>query len=58
MLLYQNQTDDALAELRRAVELAPQDPSAHASLARALSAKGLDDEAERERQKARDAQPR
>ena len=52
MFLYQHQVEEALGELRRAAELAPQDPSAHASLAKALSAKGLDDEAEQERIKA------
>ena len=41
VLLYQGQVDDALTELRRAVELAPQDPGNHAALAKALSAKGL-----------------
>jgi len=55
MLLYQNRLDAALSELRRASELAPQDPSTHASLAKALSAKGLESEAEEERQKARPA---
>jgi arylsulfatase A-like enzyme/Flp pilus assembly protein TadD len=57
MLLYQHQTDEALIELRRATELAPHDPGAHASLAKALSAKGLDVEAEQERLKSQAAQP-
>ena len=48
VLLYQGQVDDALTELRRAVELAPQDPGNHAALAKALSAKGLTAEAEEE----------
>ena len=52
ILLYQGQVDDALTELRRAVELAPQDPGNHAALAKALSAKGLTAEAEEEMRKA------
>ena len=47
VLLYQGQVDDALTELRRAAELAPMDPANHAALAKALSAKGLNAEAQR-----------
>ena len=55
--LYQGQVDDALAELRRAAELAPQDPGNHAALAKALSAKGLNDEAKEEMRKAQQGRP-
>jgi len=49
--------DDALRELRRAVELAPQDPGNHAALAKALSARGLTAEAEEEMRKAQPGRP-
>jgi len=51
-LLYQDKLDEALVELRRAVELAPQEPSVHESLAKALAAKGLNAEAEQEMRRA------
>jgi Flp pilus assembly protein TadD len=51
-LLYQNKLDDAIAELRRAVELAPQEPIMHESLAKALAAKGLTTEAAEETRRA------
>jgi Flp pilus assembly protein TadD len=51
LVLYQGQVDDSLAELRRAVELAPRDPSTHAALAKALTAKGLTAEADEEMHK-------
>jgi Flp pilus assembly protein TadD len=57
VLLYQGQTDDALTELRRAADLAPQDPANHAALAKALSKKGLNDEAAEEMQKAQQGRP-
>ena len=50
--------DEALTELRRAAELAPQDAGNHAALAKALSAKGLNDEAQEEMRKAPEEQPR
>jgi arylsulfatase A-like enzyme/cytochrome c-type biogenesis protein CcmH/NrfG len=53
VLLYRREVDPALTALRRAAELAPSDPKIHASLARALEAKGLTDEAQREMEKAR-----
>jgi len=49
--------DDALSELRRAVELAPLDPANHAALAKALSAKGLGAEAQEEMRKAQQTRP-
>jgi Flp pilus assembly protein TadD len=55
-LLYQGQVDDALAELRRAAELQPQDPAVHLSLAKALAAKGLNKEAEEEMRRGQQAQ--
>jgi Flp pilus assembly protein TadD len=58
VLLYQGQLDDALTELRRAAELQPQDNSVHASLAKALAAKGLNQEAQEEMNRAQQAQPR
>jgi Flp pilus assembly protein TadD len=56
-LLAQGQVDDALAELRKAAELTPQDAGAHAALARALTAKGLTAEAQEEMQKAQASRP-
>jgi Flp pilus assembly protein TadD len=56
-LLYQNKLDDAIVELRRAVELAPQEPIMHESLAKALTAKGLTAEAEEETRRAQQLQP-
>jgi Flp pilus assembly protein TadD len=56
-LLYQNKLDDAIAELRRAVELAPQEPTVHESLAKALAAKGLTAEADEETRRAQQPVP-
>ena len=56
--MYQGKVDEAIAELRRAVELAPQEPSMHESLARALSAKGLTEEADQEMRRAQQPAPR
>jgi Flp pilus assembly protein TadD len=47
-----DQVDNAILELRRAVELAPQEPSGHQSLAKALAAKGLTAEADEEMRRA------
>jgi len=44
--------DEALVELRRAVELAPDEPQMHESLAKALETKGLTAEADEERRRA------
>jgi arylsulfatase A-like enzyme/Flp pilus assembly protein TadD len=57
LLLYQGEVDGSLAELRRAVELEPRDPSSHASLAKALAAKGLNAEADEEMHKAQQGRP-
>ena len=46
-----------LRQLRKAAELMPQDPTTHIALARALSAKGLNAEAEDEMRKAQGAHP-
>jgi Flp pilus assembly protein TadD len=51
-LIYLDKLDDAIAELRRAVELAPQEPIMHESLAKALAAKGLTAEADEETRRA------
>jgi len=56
-LLYQGKLDDAIAELRRAVEIAPDEPDMHTSLAKALEAKGLTAEADEERRRAGNPQP-
>ena len=48
---------ESLAELRKAVELEPGNASTHMALARALSAKGLTGEAEKEMHKAQQTQP-
>jgi Flp pilus assembly protein TadD len=52
ILLYQGQVDEAIVELRRAIGLEPRDPGAHAALAKALTAKGLNAEADEEARKA------
>ena len=44
-----DKTDQALAELRTAVKLAPGSPDAHFALSRALAQAGHDAEAKRER---------
>jgi len=46
----------SIAELRRSVELEPRDPGTHAPLAKALSAKGLNAEADDEMRKAQHPQ--
>jgi Flp pilus assembly protein TadD len=56
-LLYQGKTDEAIAELRRAVELAPQEPAMHESLAKALTMKGLSAEADEETRRAQQLAP-
>ena len=50
--LYQQKVDEAIVELRHAVELAPQEPSMHESLSKALAAKGLTKEADEEARRA------
>ena len=45
-------TDEALPELRKAVELAPQNQQAHFALAKALEAKGFTSQAQTEFRKA------
>ena len=57
LLLYQGQLDESLAELHRAADLDPQDASTHVDLARALSAKGLNAEADEEMRKAHQSRP-
>ena len=56
-LLYEGKVDEALAELRQAAELAPDEPAMHESLAKALDAKGMTAEAESERQRAQGQKP-
>jgi Flp pilus assembly protein TadD len=55
MLVYQGKVDEGLKQLRTAVRLAPNDPRAHESLAKALEAKGLHMEANEEMRKAQEA---
>jgi len=57
VLLYQGQTNEALAELHRAIELDPNDPGSHMARAKALAATGRNDEAEDELRKSRTAKP-
>ena len=57
-LLYQGNVDAAISELRRAVELAPDEPETHDSLAKALEAKGMTAEAAEERRRAGKQGPR
>jgi len=57
LLLYQGQVDESLAELRQAEALDASDASTHAALAKALSAKHLDAEADEEMRKAQQARP-
>jgi Flp pilus assembly protein TadD len=56
-LLYQGKLDDAITELRRAVELAPQESIMHESLAKALAAKGLTAESDEETRHAQQLAP-
>ena len=56
-LLYEGHLDEAIAELRRAVLLAPNEPEMHASLAHALNAKGLTAEADQEMRQAQQTTP-
>jgi len=58
VLLYAGQNDEAILHLKRAIELVPENPRNHASLARALTAKGMTAEAEVELQKAKQLQNR
>ncbi len=55
--MYLDRLDDAIAELRKAVELAPQEPAIHRSLAQALAAKGLTAEANQELRRAQPQTP-
>jgi arylsulfatase A-like enzyme/Flp pilus assembly protein TadD len=57
LLLYQGQVDQSLTELHQAAALDPNDAGTHAALAKALSAKHLDAEAEEEMRKAQQARP-
>jgi Flp pilus assembly protein TadD len=57
MLLYQGKLDEAMVELRRGIELAPENPRAHAALAKALEAKGQTEEAQQEMRKAQESAP-
>jgi len=51
-LIYLDRLDDAIAELRKAIELEPQNPAHHRSLAQALTDKGLTAEADQEMRRA------
>ena len=55
--MYLDKLDDAIAELRKAVALAPQDSAMHRSLAQALAAKGLTVEANQEMRLAQPQPP-
>jgi predicted Zn-dependent protease len=57
-LLYEDKLDEAIAMLRRGVELAPQQADMHESLAKALAAKGLTAEANEEMQRAQQSAPK
>jgi hypothetical protein len=50
--------EDKLDELRRAAECAPDNPAVHALQAKALSAKGLETQAQEEMRRGQQAQPR
>jgi len=50
-------SNDKLDELRRAAECAPDNPAVHASLAKALSAKGFETQAQEEMRAEQQAQP-
>jgi Flp pilus assembly protein TadD len=56
-LMYLDRLDEAIAELRKAVELAPQEPAMHRALAQALAAKGLTAEANQEMRRAQPQTP-
>lgn len=58
VLLYQKQVDEALIHLRQATALAPDNPGMHMALAKALAEKGLEQDAQEEMKKAKQAQPR
>ena len=47
----------ALIHLRQAAQLAPENPGMHMALAKALTAKGLNEEAQEEMRKAQQARP-
>ncbi len=57
-LLYEGKLDESIANLRHGIELAPQQPDLHQSLAKALAAKGLTAEANEELQRARESAPK
>ncbi len=57
-LLYEGKLDESIANLRHGIELAPQQPDLHQSLAKALAAKGLTAEANEEMQRARESAPK
>jgi Flp pilus assembly protein TadD len=57
LLLYQGQVDESLTELHQAAALDPNDAGTHAALAKALSAKHLDAEADEEMRKAQQDRP-
>ena len=57
LLLSEGQVDDAIPELRKAAELTPGDPAAHAALAKAFEAKGLTKQAQDEIRKAQESRP-
>jgi Flp pilus assembly protein TadD len=57
LLLSHERVDEALAELRKGAEPAPDDASTHIALAKALTAKGMPGEAQEEMRKAQRVQP-
>jgi len=56
-LVSRREVDQALTALRKAVSLAPENPKAHRSLAKALDAKGLHQEAQEELRRAQRQPP-
>ncbi len=58
VLSDQGKTDDAIAEYRKAIELAPRDAAPHSSLGAALSDQGKTDDAIAEYRKAIELAPR
>jgi arylsulfatase A-like enzyme/Flp pilus assembly protein TadD len=57
ILLYEEKVDESLVQLRQAADLDPHDAATHAALAKALSAKGLNAEADDEMRKAQQSRP-